>query len=91
MQTHSIDSQFTWGDGLLISPALQQGATQVTAYLPPHTVAAVNTVWYDIYTGQQVSAGWVTLSAPLYGQIPVHVRGGIVIPMQIPNVTTYSS
>ena len=88
--THPIDSQFTWGDGLLISPVLAQGATNVNAYLPPATLYDKQAVWYNLYTGLQQGCGWVTLNAPL-NTIPVHVRGGVIIPMQVPNVTTYLS
>ncbi len=64
----------------------KKGATTVNAYFP-------NTTWYKYETGQflNVSASpYVTLDAPL-NQINVHIRGGYVIPYQIPSVTTSAS
>jgi alpha-glucosidase (family GH31 glycosyl hydrolase) len=59
-----------------------QGKTDVSAYLP-------NALWYDFYTLAIVPASGKqhTLPAPL-DTIPVLIRGGSVIPMQTPNVTT---
>ena len=60
-----------------------------------HTNAVGTLVWYDIYTGRRVDVGrcgdpgcWVWLDAPI-SHLPVHVRGGVVIPMQLPAVNTY--
>jgi len=80
--TYPIDQQFLWGSALLISPVLTQGATTVKAYFPPAAI------WYDLKTGaRQQSTGWQTLSAPLQ-VIPLHVRGGYILPTQQPNITT---
>lgn len=38
-ETWAIDRQFLWGEGLLVSPVLEEGATSVSAYFPPG-------VWY---------------------------------------------
>jgi alpha-glucosidase (family GH31 glycosyl hydrolase) len=81
----SVERQFMVGDGLLVSPVLEQGATSVTAYFPPG-------LWYAFASRQlQVdssSAGrWVTLSAPLT-EVNVHVRGGTVLPLQQTALTT---
>jgi len=76
IQTVTIDTQFMLGPALLISPCLTQGATTVSAYLPP------STKWYDFWTWQPAElTGPVTLQAPI-DVIPVHVRGGTVLPMQ---------
>uniref|UniRef100_A0ABM0GVL5 Lysosomal alpha-glucosidase-like n=1 Tax=Saccoglossus kowalevskii TaxID=10224 RepID=A0ABM0GVL5_SACKO len=40
----TVDTQFLWGEALLISPVLQEGAVTVTAYFPNHS-------WYDFDTG----------------------------------------
>ncbi|XP_061605366.1 lysosomal alpha-glucosidase isoform X2 [Phyllopteryx taeniolatus] len=36
-----IDRQFLWGSSVLVSPVLEAGATEVSAYLPPGT-------WYNL-------------------------------------------
>jgi len=76
--TWEIDRQFLWGPSLLISPVLEEGNTTVDAYLPDDR-------WYDYYTGRVMSSrkGHVTLDAPL-DHIPLHVRGGYIIPTQEP-------
>lgn len=38
----TIDQQFLWGNSLLISPVLEQGAVELAAYLPPGT-------WYSLH------------------------------------------
>lgn len=80
--TYSIDSQFLWGDALMVAPVLQPGMSQLWIYLP-------NDTWYDFVSGAPMPTPgkWqpvpVTLAA-----IPVYQRGGTVLPAQLPNVTT---
>ncbi|GAB6030870.1 hypothetical protein CHUAL_007705 [Chamberlinius hualienensis] len=83
-QTWNVSFQFLWGSGLLISPVVYEGDTSVVAYFPAAK-------WYDYYTGNNVNgveATSITLDAPLDGNIPLHVRGGTIIPTQQPAVTT---
>ncbi|XP_078676770.1 lysosomal alpha-glucosidase-like isoform X1 [Branchiostoma floridae x Branchiostoma belcheri] len=83
-ETHAIDRQFLWGPALLFSPVLDEGMTSVDAYFPKAR-------WYDYYTGAEISPSqqmtYVTLNAPS-DYIPIHVRGGYVIPTQEPARTT---
>lgn len=80
--TYSIDGQFLWGSSLLISPALTKGATSVNAYFPAG-------IWYDWYTGVSInSTGFMmTLDAPAK-KINLHTRGGSILPLQDPDLTT---
>ncbi|ELU15628.1 hypothetical protein CAPTEDRAFT_167453 [Capitella teleta] len=82
VNTFDIDKQFMWGSSLIISPVLTQGAESVEAYLPKG-------IWYDLYTSQMIgSTGkMIGLPAPLE-KIPVHIRGGSILPLQAPAVTT---
>lgn len=83
-QAADISEQFLWGSGLLISPALHEGVTAVNAYFPKGR-------WYDFRTGEEISASGeesLALSAPLDGEIPLHIRGGEILPMQEPKLTT---
>jgi len=62
---------------------LLQNEYSVNAYFPAD-------LWYDIYDGHlevDSSGLWRTLKAPLE-KINVHVRGGSIIAMQRPAVTT---
>lgn len=78
-----IDTQFMIGSGLLISPVVAEGARVRDAYFPGEDK------WYDFYSGAFLTKGGVSKSlyAPLTF-IPVHVRGGSVIPKQFPGLTT---
>jgi alpha-glucosidase (family GH31 glycosyl hydrolase) len=82
--TLSIDQQFMVGDAILVSPVLMEGATSVNAYFPAD-------VWYDFYTGERMNVTsqgkWIDLPAPIT-TIPVHLRGGTIIPAQLPALTT---
>ncbi|CAF0929492.1 unnamed protein product [Adineta ricciae] len=76
--TYNIDQQFLIGTALLISPNLVSGSNTVHAYIPQD-------VWYEFPSGVQLKTvgQYIDLDTPIQ-KINVHVRGGFVIPMQIP-------
>lgn len=82
------DRQFMLGSAILVTPVLEEGATTVDGVFPG---IGSGTVWYDWYKQTSVTgveAGQnVTIEAPL-GHIPVYVRGGNVVPMHEPGLTT---
>jgi len=80
--TFGIDLQFLIGPHLLVSPVVTQGATSVTGYFP-------KAQWYDYYSGDAIAGtgATVTLTAPLTF-IPIHIRGGGIVPTQEPALTT---
>ncbi|KAK6544286.1 hypothetical protein TWF694_000988 [Orbilia ellipsospora] len=82
------DYQFMVGGGLMVLPALDQGVTKVTGYFPTDG----STTWYDWYTGAATFSDGKnhTVDAPL-GHIPVYVRGGHILPLQAPALTTYQA
>ncbi|KAK3570325.1 hypothetical protein QTP86_017161 [Hemibagrus guttatus] len=83
--TWDIDKQFLWGPALLISPALDEGITEVNGYIP-------NARWYDYHTAKLVNVRgkFLTMPTPL-NHINLHVRGGFILPWQKPeNNTKYS-
>ena len=62
--------QFLWGSSLLVSPILEQGASERSDSLKKEkylkTIAIIrlaylpnSATWYDFYTGQQVTGGEV--------------------------------
>lgn len=84
------DRQFMLGRAVLVTPCLEQGAATVDGVFPGTT-----TVWYDWYTSRAVATHVapgqnVTIDAPL-GHIPVYLRGGSVVPVQEPAMTTAES
>ncbi|KAI1329700.1 family 31 glycosyl hydrolase [Xylariaceae sp. FL0255] len=82
------DRQFLLGKDIMVIPVLNEGATTVDGVFPG---GGSGTVWYDWYTQTAVTGVKlgenVTIDAPL-GHIPVFVRGGAIIPMQEPAMTT---
>nr|XP_055050692.1 lysosomal alpha-glucosidase isoform X1 [Misgurnus anguillicaudatus] len=81
----TIDRQFLWGSSLLISPVLEQGAVEVSAYLPSGT-------WYSLHSGKAYnSEGQYIVFPASLDTINVHVREGSIIPLQAPALTTTES
>jgi alpha-D-xyloside xylohydrolase len=71
----ALDRQFLIGSGLLVTPVLDQGATSVQGYLPAGT-------WYNIFDGSRtVSKGETFTWSAKFDEMPVHIRGGTIIPM----------
>ncbi|KAI8971501.1 alpha glucosidase [Mycotypha africana] len=88
------DLQVLVGSDILLSPVLDKGRTTVDAQFPPG-------IWYDWFThettvenvGKHAEVETVTLDAPIT-HIPVHIRGGSIIPTKQPKYTvgeTYST
>ncbi|XP_069543659.1 sucrase-isomaltase, intestinal [Brachyistius frenatus] len=83
--TWDIYKQFLWGPALLISPALDQGARTVDAYVP-------NTRWYDYHTAEDVGVRGQTVPMPTpLDKINLHIRGGYIVPCQRPENNTFYS
>ncbi|XP_015921861.1 lysosomal alpha-glucosidase isoform X2 [Parasteatoda tepidariorum] len=81
-ETWDISYQFLWGPALLISPIVAEGEAAVDVYFP-------NGIWYDFYKGMIVKEGKGLHDTLLdEGRINLHVRGGYILPIQKPNVTT---
>ncbi|XP_012663563.1 sucrase-isomaltase, intestinal [Otolemur garnettii] len=79
------DLEFMWGPALLITPVLRQGVDTVSAYIPDAT-------WYDYETGAK--RPWRKQRVNMYlpaDKIGLHLRGGYIIPIQEPDVTTTAS
>lgn len=86
----SADLQFFLGPAILVTPVLAQGATTVDGVFPG---VGKGEVYYDWYNQTAVTAEPgknTTIEAPL-GHIPVYIRGGHVLPIQQPALTTRDS
>jgi len=81
--TLPIDLQFFYGRDLLISPVTNENVTDVTFYLP-------NDQFYDFFTHLPIRGDGenMTLSNVDYTSIPVHIRGGSIIPMRVDGANT---
>ncbi|NXA48925.1 SUIS protein, partial [Nothocercus julius] len=84
-ETWSVDRQFLWGPGLLITAVLDPGVDVIQAYIP-------DAVWYEYETGTKISwrKEWTDLYLPA-DKMGLHVRGGYVFPFQQPATTTVDS
>ena len=82
------DRQFFLGPAILVTPVLTQGATSVDGVFPG---AGKGECYYDWYNQSAITVpepgANVTIDAPLT-HIPVYVRGGYILPLQEPALTT---
>lgn len=82
--TYGVDRQFLLGRGVLVSPVLEPGATTVEAYFPAGR-------WFSLFDHEVVVASatgkHVTLPGPA-DTVNVHVAGGNILPLQLPELTT---
>ncbi|KAK0611263.1 glycosyl hydrolases family 31-domain-containing protein [Immersiella caudata] len=76
--TYAVERQWLWGEYLLVSPVVEEGSMQVEMYLPED-------VFYDFWTGERVQGGGkvVVMVDVGWDEIPVHVRGGGIVPMRV--------
>lgn len=81
--TFGIQEQWFYGDSLLISPVTADYSDTVTYYLPQDS-------FYDYWTGAKVQGQGanVTVSELTYTDIPVHIRGGSIIPHRMNSANT---
>ncbi|KAI4677243.1 uncharacterized protein J4E88_007051 [Alternaria novae-zelandiae] len=81
--TFGIDLQWFYGDALLISPVVTDYSDTVTFYLPQDT-------FYDYWTYAKVEGEGknVTVSNLGYSDIPVHIRGGSIVPQRVNSANT---
>lgn len=86
----SIDTQFLLGPSLMVVPVLEPLVDTVKGVFPG---VGQGEIWYDWYTQRAVDAQPgvnTTIAAPL-GHIPVFIRGGSILPMQEPALTTQAA
>lgn len=81
-RTLEIATQFFFGDAILVSPVTAENATDVSIYLPPDT-------FYDFWTLRPVTGGTqLHLTDVPFTSIPLHVRGGTIIPLRTDGANT---
>ncbi|KAJ3513859.1 hypothetical protein NLJ89_g2723 [Agrocybe chaxingu] len=81
--TFAIEHQFFYGDSILVSPVTDEGATSISIYLP-------RDVFYDFTTlaPLQGTGSSVTLTDVDLTKIPVHIKGGTVLPLRVSSAMT---
>ncbi|KAL1754882.1 glycoside hydrolase family 31 protein [Schizophyllum commune] len=80
--TYPIDTQFLFGPSVIVSPVIEENSTTVTAYLPDDVLYDWQTL--SVVQGQGTN---VTLNAS-FTEIPVHIRGGAVLPLRVSGANT---
>ncbi|XP_052438648.1 sucrase-isomaltase, intestinal-like [Carassius gibelio] len=81
-ETWAVHKQFMWGAHLLITPVLDPGVEFVEAYIP-------DAIWYNFETGEKITDRKATIQMALpEDTIGLHLRGGGILPVQRPDVTT---
>lgn len=80
--TYDISYQFFFGPSLLVSAPTDESSSDVTLYLP-------DDIFYDFWTGDMVvgTGANITVSNITALDIPVHIRGGSIIPMRVATET----
>ncbi len=81
--TFAIDHQFFYGDSILVSPVTQENATSVSIYLPKDTFYDFKTLAPVEGTGSVITLNNVDLT-----QIPIHIKGGVVLPLRVESAMT---
>ncbi|KAL8424132.1 hypothetical protein RB596_004099 [Gaeumannomyces avenae] len=73
----AVETQWFLSDALLVSPVVDDDAADVAFYLP-------DDLFYDFWTRQPVrgEGRTVTRTGVGWDEIPVHVRGGSVVPLR---------
>lgn len=71
--THKRENEFMFGDQLLVSPVLKEGAKTVSTYLPKGE-------WLDYYSGRAYAGQKRYRIAAKLDRIPIFVRAGSIIP-----------
>ena len=90
-KTLPVDDQLLWGSGLMVCPVVEQGAQARKLYLPPEAR------WFDITDffqagkwGQVAALSEVTIPVTL-ATLPLYLRGGHILPLQLPGINTVES
>ena len=75
--TYPIDTQYMYGPSLLVSPVIDEDSTSVSVYFPVG-------LWYDWWTLKSVTGtgNSVTLDNIGFDTIPLHIRGGSILPVR---------
>jgi alpha-glucosidase len=82
-ETQAIQTQFFYGPSILVSPVTDEGSTSVTFYLP-------SDIWFDLFTLTRIDSTGehITYSDVDFQSIPVHIRGGSIIPARVNSAKT---
>lgn len=79
-----IEYQYFFGNAVLVSPVTEENATAVDIYLPKDIFYD----WNDSFAPVHGNASNVTLSDVNFTTIPLHIRGGTILPLRVESANT---
>ena len=81
--TFDLDLQYFFGPGVLVSPVTEENSTSVDVYFPED-------IFFDLWTYAPVqgTGANITFTDQTLTDIPLHVRGGVILPMRISGANT---
>ena len=72
-ETYEMNSEFLFGENILVAPVTEQGATKKIVYLPEG-------IWYDYDTKEKISGGSYFLKDAPLSVCPMYVKAGSILP-----------
>lgn len=73
--SRTVDDQFLFGQGLMVCPVTEPGATSRRVWLPS------GRDWFDFWTGRRLQGGrWIDAEAPI-GRMPLFAPAGTILPL----------
>ena len=69
-----VEDAYLWGEGLLVAPVVEAGATHRTTYLPSGT-------WWDYWSNARVEGGAEVRREVALETMPLYVKAGTILPL----------